>query len=826
MLSAKQTPSNPLVDVVLDIDATLATGSTQDFKQFPQDQIITAASYPHFIHPGVIEFIRYLYSPGLNIRVSFYSAGASERNLPFVKELLIRALGRARYNEIRTSVKVLSRDYMVRDQKHSAKDLKLILQYQNSTNTHDLSQVVLVDDNTDFVHTGQHRNLLRVPFLTLEVIELDDRNILKLFRMNHIFYVTGLLKHILNHNPVTRELYELQFDSAEKDGQLFLSKSLDVQRSEFYYTGLQQLQEFNPGLQFYQQGLFIPWLHAQPLALNETAKALSELNNRRQQKTSVAQTTTTLATVATPSRLPQTTLAPRALQSPTKEDLVKSWKIAAKNGDITAENNLAAHYRFTRDTEQLFLLFKQCRQNPTVIFHAMLNNQLQEKTGIVDAFNNLARHVPEFFISLFLQEEAPSFELLNQLLNPINAKLIAGYIRYYEIVLTNGFFAQPFGIAGRLICEYFFEYLRPDEQYKRILADIREKSTQDLMKACKTSLDEPQRFNDMGDYYFAKSVHEPEYLPLAFEHYRLAAKANNREAQCRLGYHHEHEKTEPEKNQKLAVDYYSKAAANGSADAQEHLGDCYQQGRLGLKRDDKMAVELYRQAAEQKHPNALCKLSFCYRYGLGVPADKNLAEELLKKAEAQGQVRETTYNSGIAVDSANAITWYHGAAEQGHYTAQVELAFMYIDGIGVKQDLTKAALHLRRATEQKKSEYPSEQICCRVLKEFRDHPSVAFHMVMALNQTTGTVSKEHKDAFVAASLKFPTEFQAMLKAESAECRAVAEKLLEQANTTRVRPVNDASVPMASTALLFSSSTMTSAQTSNGNNTGLSLGNNL
>ena len=54
----------------------------------------------------------------------------------------------------------------------------------------------------------------------------------------------------------------------------------------------------------------------------------------------------------------------------------------------------------------------------------------------------------------------------------------------------------------------------------------------------------------------------------------------------------------------------------------------------------------------------------------------------------------------MAQDYAEAVRWYHRAAEQGHALAQFNLGFMYKNGQGVTQDYVQAVKWYRKAAEQ------------------------------------------------------------------------------------------------------------------------------
>ena len=55
---------------------------------------------------------------------------------------------------------------------------------------------------------------------------------------------------------------------------------------------------------------------------------------------------------------------------------------------------------------------------------------------------------------------------------------------------------------------------------------------------------------------------------------------------------------------------------------------------------------------------------------------------------------------GVPQDDAEAVKWYHKAAEQGDADAQNNLGVMYRNGKGVPQDDAEAVKWYRKAAEQ------------------------------------------------------------------------------------------------------------------------------
>jgi uncharacterized protein len=97
-------------------------------------------------------------------------------------------------------------------------------------------------------------------------------------------------------------------------------------------------------------------------------------------------------------------------------------------------------------------------------------------------------------------------------------------------------------------------------------------------------------------------------------------------------------------------------AKSGDAESQFRLANAYDSGR-GAPRDGKEAMRWYMAAAEQGHAESQNSV------GSGLQAEKHFAE---------------------------ALTWYQKASLQDHALATNNLAFLYDEGLGVKQDRQKA----------------------------------------------------------------------------------------------------------------------------------------
>lgn len=160
--------------VVLDIDGVLACRSASGIERasfFKKKGAILTAIKTHYIFPGVIELIKLLHQTE-GVRVSFFSSGAKERNDIFVDCLLKLALDEKKYKSIKQDVRILSKkDLTIRDDDDGRnlnalynikggvkqKDLREILQGEEL-----LENVVLIEDDSSYVASGQVENLLHV----------------------------------------------------------------------------------------------------------------------------------------------------------------------------------------------------------------------------------------------------------------------------------------------------------------------------------------------------------------------------------------------------------------------------------------------------------------------------------------------------------------------------------------------------------------------------------------------------------------------------------------------------------------------------------------
>lgn len=137
------------------------------------------------------------------------------------------------------------------------------------------------------------------------------------------------------------------------------------------------------------------------------------------------------------------------------------------------------------------------------------------------------------------------------------------------------------------------------------------------------------------------------------------------------------------------------------------LGQAFDLG-IGVEKDDSQAVEWYQKAAEQGLIVAIFLLAQKYEFGEGIQHDSEQAIRWYRIA-AEGGLPEAQFALGehylceeehVPNHLEEAAFWFHKAAEQGHSNAQLRLAGMHEDGLGIPQDLGAAEYWFRKAAEQ------------------------------------------------------------------------------------------------------------------------------
>lgn len=194
---------------------------------------------------------------------------------------------------------------------------------------------------------------------------------------------------------------------------------------------------------------------------------------------------------------------------------------------------------------------------------------------------------------------------------------------------------------------------------------------------------------------------------------------------------------------KKAIYWYEKAANQGVENAQYTLGLLYEFG-LGIPQNPTKAAFWYKKSAVQGNANAQLVLATMYYEGKGVKEDKDEAKKWLEIAAKKGNseakyyldqmesspqekkltITDTDYNDGLKKDAAagnvdaqkeqefllnssgssmidqKVIGWFEERASQGDVNAKYALGIIYLRGVKVPVDYTKAAKWLDEAVKQ------------------------------------------------------------------------------------------------------------------------------
>jgi len=257
----KKTVHAGLIDRIFwDIDGTLAvrvfkeekemskfkSNNDCDFEWFKAKNLLIEFSFPFgestihaycVVFPGAPEFFLYIKNV-LETNFSFFSHGLEVGNVPFVEKFLAIALdekqvpykhnyifSRQHCDEVSTCFGTTS----------ILKNLLIGLQPNES-----LKKTLLIDDNK-VSHAGQESNLLYVP--GVELADFQSMKDESLFRINHIFYLVGILDEALT---LGRENFLVQLKKLQK-------KALANEKMRWKYclVGLTLLKEINPNLELF-----------------------------------------------------------------------------------------------------------------------------------------------------------------------------------------------------------------------------------------------------------------------------------------------------------------------------------------------------------------------------------------------------------------------------------------------------------------------------------------------------------------------------------------------------------------------------------------------
>ncbi len=194
------------------------------------------------------------------------------------------------------------------------------------------------------------------------------------------------------------------------------------------------------------------------------------------------------------------------------------------------------------------------------------------------------------------------------------------------------------------------------------------------------------------------------------------------------------------RNDSKSRDWYQKAADGGDEEALSALGDLYLEGRgvrrdyakamelfsqsesvsnslfqigrihdrgLGVKSDLEEAIEWWRKGARIDHPGCLYNLGSCYETGDGVRRNMDEAADFYGLA-AELDYPEANYNLGVLYsskehglyDPEKSLEYTTRAHELGFDLAVTQLAYLHMNGIGVKKSQNKGIALLQDAAKK------------------------------------------------------------------------------------------------------------------------------
>jgi TPR repeat protein len=154
--------------------------------------------------------------------------------------------------------------------------------------------------------------------------------------------------------------------------------------------------------------------------------------------------------------------------------------------------------------------------------------------------------------------------------------------------------------------------------------------------------------------------------------------------------------------------YYRRAAENGHPAAEWALASAYEHGE-GTEPNQVAAIHWLQLAAEDGVSEAQERLALHYRSGVGIPQESEKAEALLllagQKNDGLAKYRPDTRltaeaRNALALGNLDvAMQEFTKLAVRGVASAQLNLAFMYLKGLGARRDTEAAVRWLRLASE-------------------------------------------------------------------------------------------------------------------------------
>ena len=150
------------------------------------------------------------------------------------------------------------------------------------------------------------------------------------------------------------------------------------------------------------------------------------------------------------------------------------------------------------------------------------------------------------------------------------------------------------------------------------------------------------------------------------------------------------------KDYSKANDWFHKAAEKGNSQAMYIIGLLYFNGE-GVDQNYTVAYNWSKKAADKGVAGAMNSIGVCYVNGYGVPVNITEAINWYKKAAKKGEeiaLGNLGYlyknGTGVPKNISESIFWFTKACKKGNSDACFQIGFLYHDGVEVKQDFQEA----------------------------------------------------------------------------------------------------------------------------------------
>lgn len=238
------------INIALDIDRVLAYEPHGDQDAFFEKHGAVISIFvrnvleKYYIAPGTMELLKTL-DQNPNVKVSFFSSGAPDRNITLIEELLIKTFGRELYPDVKDRFKIIQNSQIL------TKDLLRLTEMKEEELEEKikfLQNTLLVDDDLFNIvdPTGENPSILSQKANFLYCPPTEGKNFAKLLnKYDYRLDGTKLLKCTLV--PEERQFSDSQVAKVLKGTDIFISK-IEKNYEICFYNTLQSRVEFQPVL--------------------------------------------------------------------------------------------------------------------------------------------------------------------------------------------------------------------------------------------------------------------------------------------------------------------------------------------------------------------------------------------------------------------------------------------------------------------------------------------------------------------------------------------------------------------------------------------------